>query len=85
MRKQAIQDRIKLQDTINSINKKNNSRIKYLEDYFDMIIPTGIWPDYIIGKTTEAYDPAIAEQLLNDIKDTQSAEEQAEFGIFNLS
>ena len=44
-----------------------------------MIIPTGIWPDYIIGKTTEAYDPAIAEQLLNDIKDTQSGEEQAEF------
>ena len=78
-RKKAIEGRIALQDEINSKTKEYNSRIKYLEDYFDMSVPTGIWPDYIIGKTSEAYDPGIAEQLLVDIKDTMDAEEQAEF------
>lgn len=80
-RKKAIEGRITLQDTINSKTREYNSRIKYLEDFFDMSIPSGIWPDYIIGKTSEAYDPGIAEQLLIDIKETMDAEEQKEFWL----
>jgi len=56
-----------------------NSQISDLEDFFDDIIPSFIWPDYIMGKPSQSAYPEPAQDFQDSLNGTMSFEEQQEF------
>lgn len=74
-----LQSRIQWDDRFSRLTAKTNEEISSLEDYFSDIIPSNLWPDYIIGKPSQSADPEAAKQFQESLRDRLSFEEQQEF------
>ena len=71
--------RVHLEENYKEAQHNLNSNIQIIEGYFEDIIPTSIWPDYIMGKPSEAYDTEAAQAFQDSLQETFTFEEQREF------
>lgn len=75
----ALQSRIRVEEQYHETSQSLNREIHNLESYFEDIIPSSIWPDYIIANPIQAYDPKAAQDFQDTLEDELSFDEKQEF------